>query len=414
LLSKGVPDRIFIVADFGASLIHTHHGDAISAFLDLLTQNHQKFLVLLPMGSLLEIDERAQNYEVKKVLLPSSHNAPYRLSSVNSLLPVIFTNVSRIANRLSVKFVLRILIRFALLRLRKEISTQQKNFSQVCVLFPTACPFVIKFIEDSTSHLPGHSIGQIANVYARFTNTSENRGSFATVAGRNTLASSLAKNTDGESNFIRLGFETDNYSRSFEAPSWIKYRSPFPPLSQMPSSLLKKDQLTFSFLGYPKEIKGMYKILDIVRQVELHNSTNDLRWIIHIASTNDRIYSELNHLGNIKFLEGKISTQEMEAALISSSVLVLPYDVEKYSMNASAMAYRAADSEIPVLTFFGSAFSDDIKKYGLGWLAIDDRELINFISILTLKDVESCKKNLRLYNKVRTDENLQFLGLEEN
>jgi glycosyltransferase involved in cell wall biosynthesis len=409
-----VPDRIFIVADFGASLNHTHHGDAISAFLDLLTQNHQEFLVLLPMGSLLEINEKGQNYEVKKVLFPSSHNAPYRLSSVKSLLSVIFVKVSHIANRLSAKFVLRILIKFAMRRLRKEIYTQQNYFSQVCVLFPTACPAANKFIEDSISHLPGHSTGRIVSVYARFTNTSENRGSFATVAGRNTLTSSLAKNLDGESDFIRLGFETDYYSRSFEAPSWIKYRSPFPPSSQMQTRILRKNQLTFSFLGYPKEIKGMHKIVDIVRQVELRNSTNALSWVIHVASTNDVIYSELSHLGNIKFLEGKISAQEMEAALINSSALVLPYEVKKYLMNASAMAYRAADFEIPVLTFFGSAFSEDIHKYGLGWLASNEKEMIDLISELTLEEINSCEAKIRRYNKVRRDENLQFLGLEEN
>lgn len=404
--------KVFIVADFGASLNHTHHRDSILAFCKLLIENRQEITVLLPMGSLIDLSEfETAKMRVKKVLFPSSHVAPYSFCSLKSLLAVIFAKMSERAAKFSSQWALRILARLAILILKREIQTHSKTFSQICILFPTTCPLAITYIENLISRNQRTRLYNKIKIYARLTNTSENRGAFSVLTGIESLSSHLTENSPKNLEFLRLGFETDKYLLCTQSHS-AKFRSPFPPLSAVEPREDVTNNLTFSFLGYPKDIKGINKIVEIIQGVEKLANKSSLRWIVHIATKNDKLHSQLIHFSSVVFFIGKISNKDMETALKDSSVLVLPYDVQKYLMNASAMAYRAADYQKPIITLSGSAFSEDILNYDLGWVVDDAAEITRLISQLTIEEVVSRKSRIINYNKKRILDNLEFLELD--
>jgi len=365
------------------------------------------------MGSLLDLTEiQATKTKTRKVLFPSSHEAPYNFWSLKSFLAVIFAKISKGAAKFSRKSTLKMLAKLAILILEKEIRTQSKNFSQICILFPTSCPLAIFFIENSMLHNRRNLMFKKIKTYARLTNTSENRGAFSIIAGKETLSSLLAADSPNNFGVVRLGFETDKYLSRMQTSTSNKFRSPFPPIGAVKPKMEESKNLAFSFLGYPKDIKGVNKIVEIIQGVEQLACKSSLKWIVHVSSKNDKLHSNLIHLNNVQFLLGKISNEEMESALVESSVLVLPYDVQKYLMNASAMAYRAADYRKPVITLKGSAFSEEILHYGLGWVVDDDEEIMELISRLSHEEVESRKLSIESYNERRTLDNLEFLELD--
>ena len=80
--------------------------------------------------------------------------------------------------------------------------------------------------------------------------------------------------------------------------------------------------------------------------------------------------------------------------------------MKSYKLNASALAYRAADNLTAVATFKGSAFANEVEKFGIG-LVVDD--LKTLINEMIKFDVESYRNRIVEYNKIRIQSNRDLI-----
>jgi len=96
----------------------------------------------------------------------------------------------------------------------------------------------------------------------------------------------------------------------------------------------------------------------------------------------------------------------MSWAFTNIDLVCLPYNIESYTLNASALAYRAADNLTAVATFKGSAFANEVENFGIGLVANDMETLINDISNF---DTESSRDRIIEYNEIRTQSNRNLI-----
>ena len=111
-------------------------------------------------------------------------------------------------------------------------------------------------------------------------------------------------------------------------------------------------------------------------------------------------------------MEGKISQPRLEEALSVSSVICLPYNIEAFKFNSSAMMYNASDYLVPILTFEGSAFAKDVIEFSCG-LALKDRlDLISVLNSINLATIQLWLSGCKSYNQFRNQTNLEFLEIK--
>ena len=75
----------FLLVDFGASLMHTHHSRVIRGFIELIERDGDQVTVYLPLGS--EIVFLGKNPVCRKILVPSYHPIGFRLRHQTSWIP---------------------------------------------------------------------------------------------------------------------------------------------------------------------------------------------------------------------------------------------------------------------------------------------------------------------------------------
>jgi hypothetical protein len=72
-------------------------------------------------------------------------------------------------------------------------------------------------------------------------------------------------------------------------------------------------------------------------------------------------------MGNeFKFLSSNLDLIDLQKYINKSDLLILPYDTDSYSINASGVLYHACDSSVPVLTAKGVGFDSEISEFNLG------------------------------------------------
>jgi hypothetical protein len=389
--------RYFIV-DFGASLRHTHHFESILAMTRLLDSCKQAHEILLPMGSELEFPNKKI---VFKKLLPSSHSIGFEYKTFPTWIPSIYTKFLVSASNRNFVLIQKFLRRVAELLLFKSLLRQidlRNDGVETRLVFPTVCAGALRFLNYCEKH------GKVLKAYIRFTNTSENRGYFTS---DDLVANFINESRNFRTVSVRFGYEMSAYKRHIGLPD-TSFHSPFP-AQEVEQKEQDSQMITVSFLGFPKKIKGSQDIDFIVNQAGLKNKK--LKWVVHCKSHEDlwvkRIAKELS----VGYLVGKVPTFELRNALSCSNLICLPYDVKDYALNASAIAYQAADYGVPVITLRGSAFADEIERFQIGIVSDSLESLIEQLKALNQESLLRYNSSINAYNVYRLESNKAFLEI---
>ena len=105
-------------------------------------------------------------------------------------------------------------------------------------------------------------------------------------------------------------------------------------------------------------------------------------------------------------------SMEMMKALERSNIICLPYDINAFKFNASAMMYQASDFLVPTLTFDGSAFADDVKSFGNGIVVKNRAEMIKVLNTLNSDKIQLWIGGCKRYNEYRNQSNNVFLEID--
>jgi len=172
---------------------------------------------------------------------------------------------------------------------------------------------------------------------------------------------------------IRVGIETIGYKSYLEDlgfdSSYI-FWSPWPNLENFNKSKLENKRLKIGFLGCAKQRKGFDNIPEILNQLKAERIDFDV--YIQKANFPWTKYEETKNniqslLGNdFEFLSSNLNLIELQECINKCDLLILPYDTDSYSINASGVLYHACDSGVPVLTAKGVGFEFEILEFNLG------------------------------------------------
>jgi hypothetical protein len=386
----------FLLIDFGASLLHTHHSRVIRGFIELIERDGDQVTVYLPLGS--EIAILGKNPVHRKILVPSYHPVGFRLKNQTSWIPglmrILYSQTENSKWHGLVSGVLsRLIVEFALFGVKGNL----QKIPDSIVIFPTACPISVQLGERIKNKFPRTKL-----VY-RLTNTAENRGYFTRCFDSTLEISQQIRSFPTD---IRVGYEMNEYAGSLTLSKSNLYYSPTPPCLEIRDESVDWAKRTFGFLGMAQRHKGTNWLIEITTRTLANAEANSLSWIIQTEEPPPGELLELSTRLQVKLLPGRLSESEMSRAFTNVDLVCLPYNVESYKLNASALAYRAADNLTAVATFEGSAFANEIDKFGIGIVA-DDLEAL--ISEMIKFDSESFKARIVEYNKVRIQSNRNLI-----
>jgi glycosyltransferase involved in cell wall biosynthesis len=386
----------FLIIDFGASLNHTHHKEAIFAFATLLNSNKIRNQIWIPFGS--EIQH--ESLSIKKILFPGTHPINFQAKNLQTWLSSLhgkFNNhaISTKNFRLS-KFLMKLTAVYFYYLLKLKFRDKP-----ISILFPTACPYTF----ESIVLLEKKRIN--VNIYVRLTNTAEQRGFNSSIFD---LPTFLQVSETFVNVKIRLGIENAVFLKKHkELGDLLTYSSKFPSQPKISRKIDLDQKFVISFLGYPTINKGHEHLLPILESVALQNP--DYVWQVHLYENDplDR-YFDFAGVQVIRY-RGKITSMEMVKALEASSLICLPYDISAFKFNASAMMYQASDFLVPTITFDGSAFAEDVKTFGNGIAVKNRSEMIKVLNALNTNEIQSWIDGCKRYNDYRNSTNNVFLEI---
>ncbi len=384
--------RNYLLVDFGASLVHTHHSRVIRGFSELIEQDGWDLTVYLPLGS--EIATYGKKSKYRRVLVPSYHPVAFCARKPRTWFPgflgVIYrgtenSSVQRTASRV----LSRIVVSVAFFQIRPELRKQPDTV----IVFPTACPISLYLGRKVKERYP------FTKLVYRLTNTAERRGYFAKYLDFQSQIAQLVKISATD---IRFGYEMDEYRQTLALPDYSLFFSPTPTVFELSESHSDTTKKTFGFLGMAQRHKGINWMPEIVSKTLANSKSGQLSWIIQTENPPAEEFLELSSSSSVELLPGRISEIDISSAFNRIDLICLPYNVETYTLNASALAYRAADNLTAVATFRGSAFANEIEKFSVGLVCDDLEDLITRMSEF---DSEQTKRNITEYNRIRIQSN---------
>lgn len=387
----------FLLIDFGASLMHTHHSRVIRGFIELIERDGYQVNVYLPLGS--EITILGKRPVLRKILVPSYHPVRFRMKHLSSWIPglarLLYSRTENSKWQCFVSDILsRLIVKMAFLGVKRNLRRGPDSI----IIFPTACPISVQL-----GNKIKKKFSRTKLVY-RLTNTAENRGYFTKYFDSTFEISQQIQSFPSD---IRIGYEMNEYANSLKFSKSDLYHSPTPPCLEIREKSVDCAKKTFGFLGMAQRHKGAKWLVEIITRTLANSEAKSLSWIIQTEEPPPDYLLELSNRLNVKLLPGRLNESEMSQAFINVDLVCLPYSVDSYKMNASALAYRAADNLTAVATFKGSAFANEIEKFGIGLVAND---LDSLISEMTKFDVQSCRASILEYNKIRINCNRNLIN----
>ena len=222
---------------------------------------------------------------------------------------------------------------------------------KIVVIFPTAEPVAIQLVKSLLSN----SLGKNFCFKFRIVGGA-NRGF---LASKNELED-LAELVLHYPNQIQVGVETDKYreflvSKGFPRQNLIW--SPWPPIIKGKiKKPVKGKTIIIGFLGNAKIRKGFNDIPTILKNYSSINS--NFKAIIQPAIFPWKGYTsvlkELSSLSNkLIFTDKNLDLDQLVKLVSSCDLLILPYNSNSYSINASGLLYHGSDYDIPVITLKG-------------------------------------------------------------
>jgi glycosyltransferase involved in cell wall biosynthesis len=390
-------NELYLIVDFGASQNHTHHKESICSFAELISGAGLDYEVWIPAGS--EINQ--SNLPIKRNLLPGYNPIGFAITKPSTWISGIHGKVHGFSNDNGLLLILRLLATLNSLHFIFLLFIKKFRYKKIKIIFTTMCAFSFRSL-----YMLEASRVKIES-FCRLTNTSERRGKLSEIISYANFINESKTFTYVQ---IRFGVETNAYLKKIQLEKDSRgYISKFPSRPSIHNKLVNSSQVTISFLGYPTQHKGQKHIFPIVNQIG--QTRPSINWQIHLFE-DDELIPVLKKTGiDIKMLTGKISSKSMVDALSKSSLICLPYDVVAFKYNSSAMMYQAADFLVPILTFSGSAFAEEVEHFECGLVADNEEELISKIINLDLglinKWIDGCKR----YNDFRSKSNHVFLGI---
>ncbi len=243
--------------------------------------------------------------------------------------------------------------------------------------------------------------------FCRLTNTAERRGAISKLARVEDFIEITKSFRFVET---RFGTETFAYMRkiglSDDARAFI---SKFPARQKIIHKETDTTNVTISFLGYPTRDKGQENVVPLIGSAA--RSDLNLNWKVQVFE-NDPIVSKLSELNaQIEILVGKIPAEKMNDALLGSTLICLPYNPVAFAFNSSAMMYQATDYLLPVMTFSGSAFAEEVDLFQCGIVAQNLEDLIEKIYSFQPNQISDWISGCVKYNEFRNTSNSVFLNL---
>jgi hypothetical protein len=282
--------------------------------------------------------------------------------------------------------------------------TSKLTRERILLLLPTADPLSIELIKTITKfHFARKFYIRIRMV------GSESRG----ILGHETIYEDLIQVQNTNKMDLKIGVETQGYEDFLikkgidaECLSW----SPWPTFNI--EKLIHKHEssnISIGFLGGAKKRKG-FDLIPLIINYLISSGGNYKFFIqksVHPWMEYHKTLSKLDKefKNCCEFLPANINLEKLLEILPTLDCVILPYDPESYKINASGILYHAADAGIPVVTFCGVGFEQEINEFQIG-IIIDDLAFIKN-SILHALKISSTK--FEIYNKSRNNANKSFL-----
>jgi glycosyltransferase involved in cell wall biosynthesis len=389
--------ELFLIVDFAASQNHSHTRESIFSFAELISGAGLDYEIWIPVGS--EIKEL--NLPIKSILLPGYNPIGFTLKKPSTWISGIHGKLHNYSNDNGLLFILKFLAILNSVHFSCLLYLKKLRYKKIKIIFTTMCAFSFRTLYMLEA-------GKVkVESFCRLTNTAERRGKLSEIINYENF---IEKSKTFTYVTVRFGVETNAYMRKIQLDNDRRtYISKFPSRSNIHYKQVNVSQVTISFLGYPTRYKGQEHILPIVKNIGLNRPNID--WQIHLFE-NDQLIPALKKISvDTKILTGKISAQSMIDALSKSSLICLPYDVIAFKYNSSAMMYQAADFLVPILTFSGSAFAEEVEQFGCGLVANSEEELISKLIKLDFELINTWIDGCIKYNDFRNKSNSIFLGI---
>jgi glycosyltransferase involved in cell wall biosynthesis len=391
---------VFVILDFSASKVFTHHWKSIETFCNLLEGESKEFKVFVPKYA--EKSLFANRLNVERKLISTDFGPTF------SEMPLL-----KIANEFIKKYLskfpagMKLKVRQLLLsiytrEIKREIVNLSATHEKVVVLVPSTEPLSIFLFLDLR-------IKNILNLEWRFRLIgSQERGLLGRGNETQLLQDAINRNSQG----VQVGYETFPYQEFLHQKGFNNktlHWSPFPS-QEMKISHQPREMLRLGFLGSAKERKGFESIPLIVDAITKHYS--QIEFLVQEAAYPWKGYAEphqyLTKNNHVKLLPGELSDEELTNYISSCDLIVLPYDSDSYALAASAILYHAADLHVPVMCPEGVGFAEEIKKYNVGFVYKDFSVYSDFPA--TLRKIKEIKDTDYIrYNQARDDKNRTFL-----
>lgn len=374
----------------------------IKRYSEIVTENGYGLITLLPKYANFEFFESTAG--VKRYVLPSSIYGPtlnenFLINLFNRILVLIIGIKSKDT------YIKKLIRRKQITKAFSQLSRISKSTDErILLLLPTADPLSIELaIKISKSDL-------VNRVHLRIRMVgSESRG----ILGHVNVFKDLQRALEIKNFDLKIGFETRSYAdylvRNGICEKYLIW-SPWPTFESANNHEKKKpNQIVIGFLGGAKQRKGFDLIPKIISN--LNQSGKDFKFIIQKSAYpwpeyHGTITEIQNFFGKQCELQSEIlDLNELLAVISSVDCLILPYDASSYSLNASGLLYHASDYCIPVVTFSGVGFAQEIFDFDIGRVITG----LDAISTGLFQALRIKSNNFRIYNRERNLANKYFL-----
>lgn len=169
------------------------------------------------------------------------------------------------------------------------------------------------------------------------------------------------------------------------------------PVSNEQEPLNWGPQKTVTSPGQARGDKGIFRLVSIIQHLLVNTSLDAFRFDVQGMRVTDRDYRAryfemLRNIPNMLLRPARLSQKEIDDANRSADIVVLPYDDETYALRGSAVYQEATAIGRPVVCSRAVGFSEQVLRYGNGYLAdrdIEFAQMIRKLSNLPKTEVEA-------------------------
>jgi len=376
----------YYVVDFVASRKYFHQYPLILALVRFLSRDNQRPIILLPTTAdrenfeltseevhfLLDSGFSSRNYKTLRHLA-------HRLLAIASRSKYSHTQVKTFLRKSYIKSGL-------------EYFRQSSKEVDIHIIFTTLDPLSLELALELSKDLEM----QRYHFYFRIVG-SESRGILSSNYELNTLLNLVKQYPEK----IKIGIETTGYKLYLEElgfDSSCIFWSPWPYLDNFDKQEHENKLLKIGFLGCAKQRKGFGNIPGILNDLKVTGVNFDtyiqeanFPWAEY-ENTKTNIMSLMG--SKFQFLPSNLDLIDLQEYIEECDILILPYDSDSYSINASGILYHACDSSVPVITANGVGFADEIIKFNLGLTYNNLQEISELVKTIKLMKFDFVSYNI--------------------